>query len=237
MERIRVAVAYHSGYGKTARLASAVARGASKVPDVDAHLVEVSSIDAAGWAALDAAHAIVFGAPTYFGSVSAEMKRFLESTVDRWVDGPRWRDKLAAGFTNSKTMSGDKLNTLFDLAAFAAQHGMIWVGLDLYPGWHTRDPSASNVRALPASRVAAEISGRDGRDDLNRLGSWFGVMSQANSDESPDDAPPASDLATGSHLGRRVAELTRTFVRGASASTGSEPALAATGSLATAPAG
>ena len=90
-------------------------------------------------------------------------------------------------------MSGDKLNTLFDLAAFAAQHGMIWVGLDLYPGWHTRDGSA---------------------EQLNRLGSWFGAMSQANSDESPDVAPPASDLATGEHLGRRVAELAKTFARG-----------------------
>jgi hypothetical protein len=50
--------------------------------------------------------------PTYFGSLSAEMKRFFEATVDRWSDGPRWKDKLAAAFTNSKTMSGDKLNTL-----------------------------------------------------------------------------------------------------------------------------
>ncbi len=93
----------------------------------------------------------IFGSPTYFGSLLAVMKGFLESTVDRWIDVPRWKDKLAAGFTNSKTMSGDRLNTLFDLAAFAAQHGMIWVWLDLYPGWHTADPAGSNVRTLPAA--------------------------------------------------------------------------------------
>ncbi len=190
---IRVAVAYHSGYGKTGSLARAVARGARLVDDSTVTLIDVGKIDDGDWRELDAADAIIFGSPTYFGSLSSDMKRFFESTVDRWVDGPRWKDKLAAGFTNSKTMSGDKLNTLFDLAAFAAQHGMIWVGLDLYPGWHTKDSSA---------------------DDLNRLGSWFGVMSQSNSDEAADVVPPTSDLLTGEHLGRRVAELAVVLNRG-----------------------
>lgn len=212
---VRVVVAYHTGYGKTGSLARAVARGAASVKGTSVDLLDVTQLDGDGWAALDAADAIIFGSPTYFGSLSAEMKRFIEATVDRWIDGPRWKDKLAAGFTNSKTMSGDKLNTLFGLAAFAAQHGMLWVGLDLYPGWHTADATQSNVRTLPAG--APEMAGAneaDGRVDLNRLGSWFGAMSQANSDESPDDAPPASDLATGEHLGRRVAELALVVARG-----------------------
>jgi NAD(P)H dehydrogenase (quinone) len=189
----RVAVAYHSGYGKTESLARAVARGAGSVEGTTVDLLDVTELDEAGWAALDAADAIIFGSPTYFGSISADMKRFFEATVDRWADGPRWKDKIAAGFTNSKTMAGDKLNTIFDLTVFAAQHGMIWVGLDLYPGWHTTDGSAS---------------------DLNRLGSWLGVMSQANSDETADVVPPASDLATGEHLGRRVAEFAIVVARG-----------------------
>jgi NAD(P)H dehydrogenase (quinone) len=193
MSEITVAVAYHTGYGKTGSLARAVARGAASIDGVEATLVDVATLDDAGWAALDAADAIIFGSPTYFGSLSWQMKRFIEETVGRWVDGPRWKNKLAAGFTNSKTMSGDKLNTLFDLVAFTAQHGMIWVGLDLYPGWHTKDGSS---------------------DELNRLGSWLGAMSQANSDEPSDTVPPASDLATGEHLGRRVAELAIVFARG-----------------------
>ncbi|MEO7118756.1 MAG: flavodoxin family protein [Candidatus Limnocylindrales bacterium] len=190
---VRVVVAYHSGYGKTGSLARAVAQGAGSVDDSIVTLIDVGKIDDEDWRTLDAADAIIFGSPTYFGSLSSDMKRFFESTVDRWVDGPRWKDKLAAGFTNSKTMSGDKLNTLFDLAVFAAQHGMIWVGLDLYPGWHTKDGSA---------------------DDLNRLGSWFGVMSQSNSDEAADVVPPSSDLMTGELLGRRVAELAVVLSRG-----------------------
>jgi multimeric flavodoxin WrbA len=193
MSEIKVAVAYHTGYGKTGSLAGAVARGAASIDGVDVTLVDVATLDDVGWAVLDAADAIIFGSPTYFGSLSWQMKRFIEATVGRWVDGPRWKNKLAAGFTNSKTMSGDKLNTLFDLATFTAQHGMIWVGLDLYPGWHTKDGSP---------------------DELNRLGSWFGAMSQANSDEPSDSVPPASDLATGEHLGRRVAELAIVFARG-----------------------
>jgi multimeric flavodoxin WrbA len=190
---VRVAVAYHSGYGKTRSLAKAVARGAGSVEAVSVDLLDVTTLEPSDWQALDRADAIIFGSPTYFGSISAEMKRFFEGTVDRWVDGPRWKDKLAAGFTNSKTMSGDKLNTLFDLAAFAAQHGMIWVGLDLYPGWHTKDGTP---------------------DELNRLGSWFGAMAQANSDESADVVPPESDLMTGERLGRRAAELAVVLVRG-----------------------
>jgi NAD(P)H dehydrogenase (quinone) len=193
MTDIRVAVAYHTGYGKTGSLAHAVARGAASVDGAAVDLIDVGAVIESDWAALDAADAIIFGSPTYFGSLSSDMKRFFESTVDRWVDGPRWKDKLAAGFTNSKTMSGDKLNTLFDLLAFAVQHGMIWIGLDLYPGWHTKGSSA---------------------DELNRLGSWVGAMSQANSDETSDVVPPASDLTTGEHLGRRVAELAIVFARG-----------------------
>lgn len=211
---VRVAVAYHSGYGKTESLARAVARGASSVDGASVELLDVTQLDADGWAALDAADAIIFGSPTYFGSLSSDMKRFLEGTVDRWVEGPRWKDKLAAGFTNSKTMSGDKLNTLFDLAAFAAQHAMIWVGLDLYPGWHTADASQSNVRTLPAGAPMMTDAAGDGSTDLNRLGSWFGAMSQANSDEPADATPPPADLATGEHLGRRVAEMALVFSRG-----------------------
>lgn len=214
---IRVAVAFHSGYGKTRSLAGAVARGAESVEGASVVLLDVADLNAEGWTALDTADAIIFGSPTYFGSISSDMKRFLEGTVDRWVDGPRWKDKIAAGFTNSKTMSGDKLNTLFDLAAFAAQHGMIWVGLDLYPGWHTADPAQSNVRTLPAGAPQLTDASGDGSTDLNRLGSWLGVMSQANSDEDADDAPPPSDLATGEHLGRRVAVLAAVFAKGRAA--------------------
>ena len=188
----RVAVVYHSGYGHTAAQARAVERGARSVAGVTAQLIPVAEATE-HWADLDRADAIIFGAPTYFGSASAEFKQFAEATVTVWADNLRWRNKLAAGFTNSKTMSGDKLNTLLSFVILAAQHGMQWVGLDLYPGWHTTTGSA---------------------DELNRLGSWVGAMAQSNSDAGPDQAPSASDLATAEHLGRRVALLARQWARG-----------------------
>ena len=189
---VRVAIVFHSGYGHTERQARAVAEGARAVAGATVQLIAVEDAEA-HWDDLDAADAIIFGAPTYFGSASAAFKAFAEASVTVWADNLRWRDKLAAGFTNSKTMSGDKLNTLLSFVILAAQHGMQWVGLDLYPGWHTTGSSP---------------------EELNRLGSWVGAMAQSNSDASPDDAPSASDLRTAAHLGRRVALAAQRWVRG-----------------------
>ncbi|WP_225846401.1 flavodoxin family protein [Streptomyces sp. HPF1205] len=188
-DAVRIAVAFHSGYGHTARQARAVADGALSVPGTVADLLVVDDPgEASLWRALDAADAIVFGTPTYMGGPSAAFKRFAELTSEPMNDGMRWRDKVAAGFTNSGAMSGDKLNTLVDLAVFAAQHGMIWVGLAEQAGWRTAAGSP---------------------EELNRLGSWLGAMAQSDVDAGPDAAPPATDLRTASALGRRVAEVTR----------------------------
>jgi NAD(P)H dehydrogenase (quinone) len=190
----RIAIAYHSGYGHTARQAEAVAAGASSVPGAVADLVPLDELTEDVWSRLAAADAIVFGAPTYMGSPSWVFKKFAEESVRAWADNLAWRDKIAAGFTNSKAMSGDKLNSLVDLAVFAAQHGMIWVGLDIYPGW---------------AESTASI------EDLNRLGSWLGAMAQSDADLSAEKAPPATDLRTAEALGVRVATITLRQLRGA----------------------
>jgi multimeric flavodoxin WrbA len=67
------------------------------------------------------------------GNVSAAFKKFMDDSSKSWFTR-KWVDKVGAGFTNSASQSGDKLNTLQTLAIFAAQHGMIWVGNDLMPG-------------------------------------------------------------------------------------------------------
>lgn len=192
----RIAVAYHSGYGHTARQAEAVAAGAAAVPGATAELVPLDELTDAAWDRLAAADAIVFGAPTYMGSPSAVFKAFAEESAKVWAADLGWRDKIAAGFTNSKAMSGDKLNSLVDFAVLAAQHGMIWVGLDLYPGW---------------AESTASI------EDLNRLGSWLGAMAQSDADLSAEKAPPETDLRTAAALGARVARVTLRHVRGAAA--------------------
>ncbi|AHH95617.1 flavodoxin family protein [Kutzneria viridogrisea] len=180
---VRVAIAYHGGGGHTARFAEAVGSGASSVPGCESLLIPVAQMSAADWTALDEAEAIVFGAPTYMGTASAAFHAFAEETARRWLR-QSWRDKLAAGFTNSGSKAGDKSSTLAYFATLAAQHGMTWVNLGLLPGWN---------RA------------RGSEQDLNRLGFHNGAAAQSNVDSKPEDVHRA-DLATAEHLGRRVAE-------------------------------
>ncbi len=190
---MRIAIVFHSGYGHTARQAEAVAAGVRLVDSTEALLLPVEDVDRS-WAILEAAPAIIFGAPTYTGAASAAFKAFEEATSRAvMAAGYLWKDKIAAGFTNSGARAGDKLSTLVQMALFAAQHGMHWVSLDLPP---------------------ANSSTTGSEQDLNRLGYWLGAAAQSNTDEGPERAPPEADLATARHLGRRVAQVTRQFVRG-----------------------
>jgi multimeric flavodoxin WrbA len=182
-----IAIVYDSSWGHTAKQAHSVALGVGRVAGAEARLIAVSEAEMP-WDVLESSDAIVFGSPTYNGSPSARFKKFCEdSTKPAWT-GLKWRDKVAAGFTNSGAQNGDKLHSLISMALFAAQHGMLWVGLDLKPG---NDNSRGSVH------------------DLNRLGSWLGAMAQSNSDQGPDDAPIQSDLDTAAYLGQRVAETAR----------------------------
>lgn len=179
-----VCVVYHSGYGHTGRVAEAVTEGVNSVSDVEARLIAVDELESedANWAVLDGAGAMIFGAPTYMGSVSADMKRFMEASSSRWME-MKWADKLAAGFTNSGSQNGDKQNVLISFATFAAQHGMVWINLNEPPG---NNSSAGSL------------------EDINRLGASLGAMAQSNIDEGPDVAPLPSDLETARRLGERV---------------------------------
>lgn len=184
-----VAIIYHSGYGHTARQAEAV----GQIPG--GYTISMTIEEAEGrWPDLLKADAIIFGAPTYVGGASAAFKAFQEASSHAVMAcGYLWKDKIAAGFTNSGALAGDKLSTLFQMVLFAAQHGMHWVNLDL-------PPSNNSAAGSP--------------DDLNRLGFWLGAAAQSNTDEGPDTAPPEADLATARHLGRRLAIVTRQFVAG-----------------------
>lgn len=184
----QVAIVYHSGYGHTAEQAKAVARGAQKVAGVDVLLL-TSDEAQQQFDKLKAADAIIFGSPTYMGSASAQFKAFMDASSKPWFTQD-WKDKIAAGFTNSGSQNGDKLSTLNQLAIFAMQHSMIWVGLGLMPGNNNSKGSVN---------------------DLNRLGSFIGAMAQSNVDEGPEAGPIASDLATAEHLGERVANTALRF--------------------------
>lgn len=180
-----IAVVYHSGYGHTHEQAKAVAAGAERAgAKVDFIRIENAAQDFAPvLERLDRADAIIFGAPTYMGSVSAPFKAFMDASSKSFAGG-KWRDKLAAGFTNSAGHSGDKLNSLIQLVVFAAQHGMNWITLGLPPGNNTTKGS---------------------HEDMNRIGGFLGAMAQSPADAGADVGPSTSDKRTADHLGHRVA--------------------------------
>lgn len=181
----KIGVIYHSGYGHTAVVAQSVLHGVGSVDDVKGQILTVAEASE-DLDKLDAFDAMIFGCPTYMGSASAEMKKFMELTSKKWYVSA-WRNKLAAGFTNSGTLSGDKLSTLTELAVFAAQHGMLWVSLGV------------NAQTTPSGNGAQPNA-------INRLGSYLGLMTQADQ-AAPEQAMAEGDLKTAEFLGRRVAEL------------------------------
>src|SRR5258708_23042982 len=119
---IKVIVAYHSGKGHTKAQAEAVVAGVQKVAGAEAQLINVAEGEP-NWETFQAADAIIFGAPTYMGSVSAQMKIFMDASIGQWFT-QNWKDKVAAGFTNSAHASGDKLITLTTIAIFSAHNGV-----------------------------------------------------------------------------------------------------------------
>ena len=176
-----IVIVYHSGYGHTKKVADAVLGGATDA-GANVKLIAVGELDDAGWAELDAADAIVFGAPTYMGGPSADFKKFADASSKPWF-AQKWKDKIAAGFTNSAHMNGDKFLTISYFVTLAMQHGMVWVGLGLPDG---------NGRS----------TGSDA--ELNRLGAYAGAMAQSNSDQGLEGMKD-SDLRTAASLGERVA--------------------------------
>jgi NAD(P)H dehydrogenase (quinone) len=117
-----VSIVYQSGAGHTRVLADAIAKGSQAVPNTQVHILEIRGEDVieGRWnnpemmQIMEGSDAIVFGATTYMGSVSAIYKAFLEKAFDAWKD-QLWKDKIAAGFTNSASQNGDKLSTLIQL--------------------------------------------------------------------------------------------------------------------------
>jgi len=92
----KVSVVYHSGYGHTKVIAEAVVRGAQSVAGTQVELVSVEEAES-HWGTLEAADAIIFGTPTYMGSVSGPFKMFMDASAKVWFE-QKWKDKLAAGF-------------------------------------------------------------------------------------------------------------------------------------------
>lgn len=182
MITMKLLVIYHSGFGHTQVVAEHIRLGASRVlPDV--HLLTTKEAMEQPQLLLEA-DTLVFGSPTYFGNVSAEFKQFMESTGSAW-SRQLWKNKLAAGFTNSSSVNGDKLATLISLSLFAAQHSMLWISLGMMPQYDEKG------RQLP---------------EHNGMASYLGLMTL--SDNSHLEFHPPADLLSAELFGKRIAEIT-----------------------------
>ena len=175
----KIVIVYHSGYGHTKKVAEAVAEGSGgALLAIDAE----GNLPDSAWEQLAAADAIVFGSPTYMGSVSWQFKKFADASSKPWFT-QQWKNKLAAGFTNSASMNGDKLSTLHYFITLSQQHGMLWAGGGM----------------MPANSKAAT------RNDVNYLASFAGLMTATPSDASADEMVPG-DIATAKAFGLRIVE-------------------------------
>ncbi|MBL7932824.1 MAG: flavodoxin family protein [Bacteroidia bacterium] len=179
-----ITIVYHSGFGHTRMVAELLAETMNS-ESVQVHVLNTQeatlSIEK-----LHEADTIIFGSPTYFGTFSAEFKKFMEETGKFWYK-QTWKDKLAAGFTVSATLNGDKLNTLNDMSLFAAQHGMLWISQGVLP------------------RFINDFQ----TDGQNRLGSYLGLMIQSDNSVSSVKNLHPGDRLTLELFAERVLSLTK----------------------------
>ena len=180
-----VAIVYYSGYGHTAKQAEAVREGAASVAGTRVEVLRIDNdgnLPEPGFDLLARADAILYGSPTYMGGPAWQFKKFADASSKAWFT-QQWKDKLAAGFTNSASVNGDKGATIQYLFTLSQQHGQVWIGTGLLP---------SNTKA-------------HGPSDVNWTAGFAGALAIPPSDASPDEAPRDGDLETARLLGPRVA--------------------------------
>jgi NAD(P)H dehydrogenase (quinone) len=201
---VNILVLYYSAYGHIERMAEAIAMGARSVasaevtvkrvpelmPEEVAHKAGMKLDQKAPIATVDElAHydAIIFGTPTRFGNMVAQMRNFLDQTGSLWVKGALV-GKVASVFASTGTQHGGQETTITSFHHTLMHQGMIIVGLPYsFPGLTRMD----------------QISG----------GTPYGATTLAGADGSRQ---PTENELEGAHFqGRHVAEIAARLQRGA----------------------
>jgi NAD(P)H dehydrogenase (quinone) len=194
----KVLVLYYSMYGHIETMAAAVAEGARGVAGTEVDIRRVPDLvpeevarkagakldQAAPLATVDELanyDAIIFGTPTRFGNMCAQMRNFLDQTGGLWMKGALI-GKVGSVFTSAATQHGGQETTLTSFHITLLHHGMIVVGVPY---------SCQELVQLN------EISG----------GSPYGASTVAGGDGSRH--PSANDLNISLFQGRHVAEIAR----------------------------
>lgn len=140
----KVLVLYYSMYGHIETMAKAVAEGAAgvagttvdvkRVPDlVPEEVLKKSGAKVDQEAPLCSVDelanydAIIFGTPTRFGNMCAQMRNFLDQTGGLWFHG-KLVGKIGSVFTSTATQHGGQETTLTSFHTTLLHHGMVIVG-------------------------------------------------------------------------------------------------------------
>jgi NAD(P)H dehydrogenase (quinone) len=193
----KILVLYYSMYGHIETMANAVVEGANEVEGVEVTLKRVAEImdeekaravgvkvdQAAPIASpkeLDQYDGIIFGSPTRFGNMTAQMRNFWDQTGSLWVSGALV-GKVGSVFTSTGTGGGNE-STIMTFIPTLIHHGMIVVGLPY---------------SCPQITDISEVRG----------GSPWGAGTIAGADGSRQ--PSENELAQARFQGKHVAEITR----------------------------
>jgi len=197
---VKVKVVFYSMYGHIYRMAEAIAEGARQVAHAEVTLLQVPELmtedmlvkSGAKAARAVFAHvpeakpddlvdadAILFGTPTRFGMVAAQMKQFLDQTGGLWAKGALI-GKVGGVFASTATQHGGQETTIAGFHTLLLHHGMIVVGVPY---------AAQELMNMQ------EISG----------GTPYGATTLANTDGSRQ--PSANELAIARFQGKHVASI------------------------------
>ncbi|MDR0532335.1 MAG: NAD(P)H:quinone oxidoreductase [Verrucomicrobiales bacterium] len=191
----KILILYYSTYGHVETLANAVAEGARSIADVEVTIKRVpelmppdvaqkygAKLDQAAPVASPAEladyDAIIFGTPTRFGNMAAQMRNFLDQTGGLWVKGALV-GKVASVFASTGTGGGNE-STILTFIPTLLHHGMVYVGLPY---------------SCPELTDISEVKG----------GSPYGAATIAGADGSRQ--PSAKELAQARFQGRHVAGI------------------------------
>lgn len=127
----KILIVYDSSTGNTEKMAKAVEQGGIKA-DAD---VRLKKVDKAELSDLEWADGIIFGSPTYFGGMSARMKKFIDSTTGLWEKG-KLKNKVGAAFTSADcTGTGAEITALSLITAMFIHEMVIVSAPGREPGW------------------------------------------------------------------------------------------------------
>ena len=146
---IKVQVIFYSMYGHVYKMAQAVAEGVKQVPGAEVSISQVAelvpedvlekygakaarasfaSVPIATVDQLPEAHAIIFGTPTRFGNMAAQMRNFLDQTGPLWMKGSLI-GKVGSVFASTASQHGGQETTLTSFHSTLLHQGMIIVGV------------------------------------------------------------------------------------------------------------